>query len=122
MILAPLCFGGSSYSAITATTTPSSLVKLSTSASGNTGGMSVSASGGSGSYTYLWSIEDLESDSGTGTLTPNNPTAISTSFAYTNLGPLLSEINANIKLVITDTAFNTLTLYRSVNVTRSSLS
>lgn len=91
------------------------LYRSATSASGNTDNVTVTPSGGTAPYTYAWTLEGVGGD---GQLSVNSPTSATTSFAYSLLKFLFTEVYANARCTVTDVYGNTGYKIISVNVVR----
>lgn len=103
-------------SALSATVSPGSVNKLTTSAADNSSSVAVAASGGTAPYTYAWTRI-----SGAATITANSSTAATTSFNCTGL--VAAEINeAVFRCTVTDSVAATDTVDVSVRFEREGIS
>lgn len=101
--------------ALSATVSPASIAKLTTSASDNSASATVTASGGTAPYTYAWTRI-----SGATEITANSTTAATTSFNCTGLAA--GEVNnAVFRCTVTDSVSATATADVSVQFTREGI-
>lgn len=99
---------------ITLSSNRESIATIAHSSSGTTVSIVVTPSGGIGSYTYLWTVDYLDS----GSITINSPTSGTTSFNYTGID-FYEEFDSNMRCTVTDSVGNTAYKIFNVNVSRN---